>query len=177
MIAGSLQTLREFGHFESYLANLPPPLHEPLLFCLASSWVPLEQVMAHYAACEAMGLDERELSNMGEAVSARIVGTFLGTILRSGLGVGATPTPWAALRKYGTVCDRLLDGGAHRVLELGPKDALIETSGVPMFRFRYFRAAALGVFRGAAGMFAKTCFAKELPCADRESIRVSLRWV
>ena len=46
-----------------------------------------------------------------------------------------------------------------------------------MFRFRYFRTATLGIMRGAAGMFAKTCFAKELKSPAPERIQVSLRWV
>jgi hypothetical protein len=117
-------------------------------------------------------------------VSRRIMGTFLGTLLRSGRSMGATPSPWIPLRQYGRICDRLLEGGYHRVTEVGPKDALVETSGVPMFRYRYFRTATLGIMRGAAGMFAKTCFARELPSANAlareasvERIQVSLRWV
>jgi hypothetical protein len=177
MVVASLQTLRDFDYLDGYLAHLPAAMHDTLLFCLASTWLPVDQVMVHYGACEAMGLDERELTRMGEQVSGRIMETFLGTLLRSGRSVGATPTPWMPLRKYGTVCERLLDGGVHRVTELGPKDAMISSSGVPMLRYRYFRVAMVGVFRGVAGMFCKSCFAKELPGTDRECMRVSLRWV
>jgi hypothetical protein len=177
LLVSSLQALREYGYFERYLANLPAPQHDEILFCVANSWLPVELAMSHYGACDAMGLSDRELEAVGEAVSQRIMGTFLGTMLRSGRSVGATPSPWIPLRQYGRICDRLLEGGHHRVTEVGPKDALVETSGVPMFRFRYFRTATLGIMRGAAGMFAKTCFAKETGHSDAERIQVSLRWV
>jgi hypothetical protein len=177
LIASSLQALREFGYYERYLPGLPGSQREAVIFCVANSWLPLEVAMAHYGACDAMGLSETELNSIGEAVSNRIMGTFLGTLLRSGRTMGATPTPWIPLKQYGRVCDRLLLGGHHAVQELGPKDAVIDSSGVPMFRYRYFRTATVGIARGAAGMFAKTCFARELPSRDPERIRVSLRWV
>jgi hypothetical protein len=177
LLVSSLQALREFGYFERYVVNVPSDKRDAILFCVASSWLPLELAMAHYGACDAMELSESELQGVGEAVSKRIMGTFLGTMLRSGRGVGAAPSPWIPLRQYGRICDRLLEGGRHRVSELGPKDALVESSGVPMFRYRYFRAATLGIMRGAAGMFAKTCYARELPGVDAERIQVSLRWV
>ena len=176
LIASSLQTLKDSGHFESYLARLPKAHHEALLFCLASTWLPMELAAEHYRACDAIGLDEREMTRIGEVVSHRIMGTFLGTMLRSARSLGATPTPWIVLRSYGKVCDRLMDGGAHTVMQQGPKDALIESRGIPLFRFRYFRTAMVGMCRGAASIFARSCFSKEIQ-ASEDRVRVSLRWV
>lgn len=59
-----------------------------------------------------------------------------------------------------------------------PKDALVETRGLPLSQFRSFRMAALGVLRGAAGMFAKTCYVRELPSrVNTEQLLVSVSWV
>jgi hypothetical protein len=177
LIASSLQTLREAGHYERYLQKLPAKYHDSLLFCLASSWLPLAMAEQHYGACDALGLDEREMTRIGETVAQRIMGTFLGVLLRSSRGVGAAPTPWIVLRQYGRICDRLLDGGSHLVLEQGPKDALIQTRGLPLYRFRYFRVAMLGMIRGGAGVLAKTYYVKQIGADDPNGIRVSLRWV
>jgi hypothetical protein len=177
LIASSLQALREFGYFDRYLGVLPSDKREEVLFCVANSWLPLETAMTHYQACDAMGLSDAELVAVGEAVSTRIMGSFLGTLLRSGQSLGATPTPWIPLKQYGRVCDRLLEGGVHHVDETGPKDAVVETLGVPMFRYRYFRVATLGIMRGAAGVFTKACYVKEIPVRDAETIRASMRWV
>jgi hypothetical protein len=176
LVASSLQTLKDSGHYGAYLDRLPKQHHDALLFCLASSWLPLDLAAVHYHACDALELDEREMMRIGEVVSHRIMGTFLGTMLRSARSLGATPTPWVVLKSYHKVCERLLDGGHHRVMQQGPKDALIETSGLPLFRYRYFRTAMVGMCRGAASIFARSCFSKELS-AGPDRARVSLRWV
>jgi len=177
LIVSSHQALRELGHFERYRALLPETRREQLLSCPANSWLPLELVELHYIACDALGLSEPATRAVGEAVSQRIMGTFLGTMMRSGRSVDAVPSPWIPLRQYGRICDRLLDGGSHVVTELGPKAALIETSGVSLLRFGYVRSAMLGIASGAAGLFAKSCSASELPTADPAQIRISLHWV
>lgn len=178
LLASSLQSLREMGLFERYLSHLPKAYHEPVLFALASSWQPLEIAEAHYKACDDMELDDAQLIAIGEAVSKRIMGTFLGTIFRTGRTFGAAPTPWVVLCQYHRVCERILDGGRFMVMEVGPKDAIVQTRGLPLFRFRYFRTATLGMFRGGVNVFAKSCFARELPERySHESLTVSLRWV
>jgi hypothetical protein len=176
LIASSLQTLKDSGHYDAYLTRLPKQHHEALLFCLASSWLPLQLAAVHYEACDSLGLDDREMLRIGEVVSHRIMGTFLGTMLRSARSLGATPTPWVVLKSYHKVCERLMDGGHYCVVQHGPKDALIETRGLSLFRYRYFRTAMVGMCRGAASIFARSCFSKELS-AGPDRVRVSLRWV
>ena len=177
LIASSLQTLRELGYFERYSAKLPAAYRDEVLFVLASSWLPMKIAEAHYRACEELGLDEAQLTANGEAVSRRIMGTYLATMTRTGRNMG-TLSPWLPLKQYHRVCERIIDGGSFVVSEVGPKDALVETRGLPLFQFRYFRMAALGVFRGAAGMFAKTCYVRELPSrVNSEQLVVSVSWV
>jgi len=117
LVASSLQTLKDSGHYEAYLTLLPKQHHDALLFPLASSWLPIELAGIHCAACDALRLDGREMMRIGEVVSHRIMGTFLGTMLRSARSLGATPTPWVVLKSYHKVCERLLDGGHHRVVQ------------------------------------------------------------
>ncbi len=177
LIASSLQTLRDLGYYDRYLKLLPPIYRDQVLFALASSWLPMEVAEAHYQACDNLGLEDVELMHMGEAVSQRIMGTYLATMMRTGRTIGTT-SPWLPLGQYHRVCQRIIDGGTFMVSERGPKDAVIDTRGLALFRFRYFRVAALGIFRGAAGMFAKTCYARELPSrGGREQLLVSLSWV
>ena len=176
LVVSSLQTLRELGFYDRYLTHLAPTFREPVLFALASSWLPMEVAEAHYQACDDLQLDDAQIVAMGEAVSKRIMGTFLGTMLRTGRSMGATPTPWLVLCQYHRVCERIMDGGRFMVTEVAPKDAIVQTRGLPLFRFRYFRVAALGMFRGGVNVFAKSCFSRELLSA-RDSLTVSLRWV
>src|SRR5688572_14616909 len=87
LIASSLTTLRELGHYEHYLTHLSERYREPVLFGLASSWLPLDVAEAHYQACDDLRLDDAAIVAIGEAVAKRIMGTFLGTLFRTGRGL------------------------------------------------------------------------------------------
>jgi len=151
LIVSSLETLRTLGLFDRYLACLPADQHDRVLYILAASWVPIEIAMAHYEACEAMQLNEAELENIGRHVSQRIMGTFLGTMVRTAASILAPDR--VPLRQYPRLWERVLRGGSCSVSALGPDDARIESRGVPMFRFRYFRIAYAGLIKGAGGIF------------------------
>jgi hypothetical protein len=172
LIASSLSTLRERNLFARYEANLDTAHRDQVLYCLAASWLPMDVVMAHYEACEAMDLSERELDALGNDVSKRIMGTFLATMVRSARHVGSS----IPLRQYARLWDRLLIGGSCRVLMFGPKDARIESHGVPMFTYRYFRAGYAGLVRGASLMFRSAAHIRVRNATD-ESLVVELSWV
>jgi hypothetical protein len=153
LIASSIETLRQLKFFDRYIEHLPAEYHERVLYALAASWVPLEVAMAHYAACDAMQLSETELYQIGSSVSQRIMGTFLGTLMRTAAAIVPTGS---ILRHYPRLWDRLLMGGGCSVSMLGPKEARIESRGVPMFRYRYFRVAYTGLIRGAGAVVRDT---------------------
>jgi hypothetical protein len=176
LIVSSLQTLRELDFFPRYIEHLPASAHDTVLFALAASWLPLEVAMAHYGACDAMGLDDRELDMIGQNVSARIMGTFLGTLLRGSRELGASAAPLVALKHYDKLWDRLLLGGGCHVRQTGPKDAVIESRGLLMFRYRYFRVAYASLIRGAGLMFARTVYTRVQRSSDTAMI-VSVSWV
>lgn len=174
LIVSSLQTLRELGHYDRYLRGLPTELHEPVLFALASSWVPLETALGHYGACEAMELDDQELDAMGRHVGARIMGTFLGTLVRS-TRIAAS-RPLLALQHYPRLWERLMSGGACTVEQKGPKDAVIDSRGVPMFRYRYFRIAYSALIRGAGGLLGRAVHTR-ITRGNDTSLTVLISWV
>lgn len=176
LIVSSLQTLREKALVERYLRNLAKEHHEPLLFALAASWLPIELAMAHYQACEAMELTEAEIDAIGQHVSNRIMGTFLGTLLRSSRSLGAGTSPMVPLRQYHRLWDRLLVGGSCAVSHSGPKDVTIESRGLPAFRYRYFRMAYIGLIKGAGLMFTRTIYTRVRSATD-ESLTLEASWV
>jgi hypothetical protein len=160
LISSSVQTLRENKLFDRYLTYLPKEFHEAVLLTIAPTWMPVEVAMAHYGSCDALNLAESELERIGESVSSRIMGTFLGTLVRSSRNVGATPL--IPLRQYDRLLSRLMSGGSCIVKQTGPKDAVVQSHGVPMFEYRYFRVAYQGVVRGSIGMFAKKVLTRSL---------------
>lgn len=175
LVVSSLQTLREAGLFERYLACLPPEHHDTILFALASSWLPRDVVMTHYAACDAMHLDERELSMIAQRVCNRIMGTFVSTLLRGARPAGSNVAAYA-LPAYPRIYDRMLQGGRVKIHLTGMKDAVIETSGIAMFRYRYFRLGYASLVRGTGLMLTKVFHARELSATDT-STKLALSWV
>jgi hypothetical protein len=176
LIVSSLQTLRELNYLDAYLTHLPKKLHDEILFAVASSWLPVELALAHYGACEAMNLASPELEAIGQHVSSRIMGTFLGTLMRSSRDLGASATPLIPLRQYHRLWDRLLMGGGCTVRSSGIKDASIESRGVPMVRYRYFRIAYMGLIRGAGLMFAKAVYTRIGKASDTD-LTIEASWV
>jgi hypothetical protein len=174
LLASSLQTLRERGLYERYVPHLVNAQRDDILYCVAASWLPVELAMAHYAACDAMQLTDQELEAVGGDVSRRIMGTFVATLVRSARHV-TTPTS-IPLRQYPRLWERLLMGGGCRVYLTGPKDARIESYGVPMFKYKYFRTAYVGTLRGAGLMFRSAMHARVKRATD-DALTVEINWV
>lgn len=176
LIVSSLQGLRELGFYDRYLENLSAASRDSVLLAIAASWLPLKAAMAHYAACEAMTLSDAELDAIGRNVSGRIMGTFLGTVVRASRQVASVNAPLIALSNYDKLWDRLLQGGGCRVRQIGPKDAVIESFGMPMLEYRYFRIAYTAVIRGAGLMFSKTFYAR-MQRSNTTALTVGVSWV
>lgn len=153
--------------------RLEPKHHDRILYILAASWVPVEDALLHYGACEAMNLSESELDTIGRHVSQRIMGTFVGTIVRTASHV-LMPNR-VPLQQYPRLWERLMLGGSCGVYVCGAKDARIESRGVPMFRYRYFRIAYTGLIRGAGAMFRSSVQARNRNATD-DSLTIELSW-
>ncbi|HEY6878051.1 MAG TPA: hypothetical protein VI299_08520 [Polyangiales bacterium] len=177
LIAASLESLRQLGKYEPYLQRLDPSFREQVLFCLASSWVPVEAALAHYAAQEALSLSASELSDVGDMVSERVAGAFLGSLQRTSRAHSLTASPWIPLREYRRMCDRLLRGGAIDLRELGEKEAELSIGSVPMLRFQAFRSTMFALTRHAVGAFALRAFVRELRTNDPEQLHLLVRWL
>ena len=173
LIASSLETLRQLALFDRYIVHLPREHHDQILYLVAASWIPIDVAMAHYAACEEMQLSETELHEIGAYVSKRIMGTFLGTLMRT---AGSVIAPGSALKHYPRLWDRLLMGGSCSVSMMGKKDARIESRGVSMFRYRYFRIAYTGLIRGAATVFRSNVNTRIRNVTDN-SLTIDMQWV
>jgi hypothetical protein len=179
LIVSSLESLRRFGYFEEYLRALAPTWREQVVFCLASSWVPVELAVAHYAAHEALQLPAVELVEMGELVGERVAGAFLGALRRSSRTQGLEASPWIPLREYRRLCERVLQGGSVAMHVRGEKEARLELSGAPLMRFAAFRQTMLALTRLAVGSFVCRAFVRELAASrmDSEQLRIQVRWL
>jgi hypothetical protein len=176
LVVSSLSTLRERSLFDRYQRLVDPTVLAKLQFAIASTWLPVELAMAHYAACDALQLNEVQMKEIGEHVSTKLVSTFWGAALREARRAGAAVPYDIALRQYGSMWDRLYQGGSSVIEELGHKDARIHARGLPMVRYRYFRVGYMGLIRGAAMMFFRACHVKTERHSD-DQLTILVSWV
>jgi len=177
MLVSSVSTIRELGLYERYLACLPASMHDQVLYTLAMSWSPIEVAVAHYQACDDMGLHDDQIAEVGARVSGRFASTFLGTLLGAARGAGVD-APWLGLRAQPRSWDRMFVGGGARIERVGPKDVIGTFSGTPLARIRYYRQSFCGYYRGLAKLFGHQAHVKVIgERADSDTLIVSGSWV
>jgi hypothetical protein len=179
LLAGSVQTLRAKGYFDLYRAALPNELHDGILQAVAGSWMPIEIGMAHYAACEAIGLTPLEQFNNGREVSLRVQNTMLGVLARTARTLGNV-TPWTGLEHFQRMWDRVMCGGSGAVYRIGPKEARVEAHGNPLVQWAYFRNSWRGMFACAGELFCDKLYVTDISPAGaaRQALFVlRIAWV
>ena len=161
LIAASILSLRSRGHLDAYLEILPPRFHADVLHAVAGMWLPLEVGLAHYRAAEALRLDGEEQSELGRGVAERIQNNLLGTLVRVAKGAGVTP--WVGLEYLPKLWQRTVLGGGIAIYRLGPKEARVESHGMPeLSELSYFRNAYRGMFASSGQLFCSRIYVHDL---------------
>jgi hypothetical protein len=167
----SVRSLRERKLLAAYLDRLPPVHHEAVLQAVVGVWLPVEVAIAHYEACDGLGLEDKEIVAIGAEASDRAQRTTLGTATR--LAAGAGVTPWALLSQLQRFWERIWIGGAVGVFAHGPpgpgderagaaKEARVEIVSWSCARIPYCRVGMRGVFLGMTEMFCRKAFVHEI---------------
>jgi hypothetical protein len=159
-LSSSLRSLRDRNLFDAYLTNLPPQHHEAVLTAVVGVWLPIEVAIAHYAACDALGLSNIDVIQIGRDATNHVHGTVLATFVRLARGAGVTP--WTVLLRFQELWERIWLGGGVKVVKLGPKEARIEIAGWPCAGSVYCRAAMRGVIPAVTDLFCQKSYATEI---------------
>jgi hypothetical protein len=173
LIASSIRALRDRNLFDVYKAALHPAYRPVVLECVAGTWLSFEAGLAHYRACDSLGLSTMDQISIGREVGDRIHGTFLGTMLRAAKTVGVTP--WTGFPYTAKLYERIFDGGGCCVTKVGPKDARMEVAGNPMVGIRYFCHGMRGLWQVALELFCRKAYLVELEQTPT-SYRVKVSW-
>lgn len=160
-VTSALQVLKKLGHFERYVELLPAEHRDRVLYTISASWVPVEVVMAHALACDAMKLTESELVRQGEYIASLLSETLFGAMARTGRRLGVDGA-WTFLKQTGRLFPRMYQGGRCTVLRAGPKDAIVELIGNPLFASRQYRASHDGYMQGLVKSFSTGGFGKAI---------------
>jgi hypothetical protein len=175
MVSG-VATLRARGLFDRYVEHLSPEARQAILEAIAGTWLPVQFVLEHFGAIDALGLTNEEAFDIGASSGKRFGTTLWGTLVRLAKTAGADP--WLPLRSYERIFPRAVDGGGFVVREHGPKEATIEFLSLPFSKLRYFRGAACGAHATLIGFFADTVYVREVPnTAHPNGFKMSLSWV
>jgi hypothetical protein len=147
LVQFSVAQVKYYGYFERYAQFIAPGLPEDLLSRLASSWLPVELVMAHYEACDKLGLSANEVARLATRVGEHLQE-------RSYVSAAKKGRPrdfdlWTEIPVLHRMWDRLYQGGSVQVVKMGPKHQILELRGFPMNRVAYYRHAQIAVV-GAA---------------------------
>ncbi|MGZ3449392.1 MAG: hypothetical protein ACXVEF_07315 [Polyangiales bacterium] len=175
LVTASLQGMRAMGWEERYYAALPAELHAEVRGLVAGQWLPVSLALHHYRACDAMGLSQEEIHQIGETVSRRTQDTFVGTILRTAAGAGATP--WHLYSNAHRIWSRMIDGADQCVYRLGPKEALVHILECEMLTIPYFRVAVRAYYRAAAVGLTRAIYVNEERAHPQtRSIEMRISW-
>jgi hypothetical protein len=175
LIMSSQKTLRDAGFYEKYDALLAPEHRQEVLTATTPRWLDLAVGMAHYQACDDLGLGVNQVVDLGQAIGSQRKGTFLGVAvnLASGLGV----TPWTALAQTDRIWRRGWLGGAMRAQKVNDQEARVEVVGWPCARIPYCRHALRGLMLGVAQLLAPQAFVHEIHALQRDaSLAYRLTW-
>jgi hypothetical protein len=161
LITTSIQAIRARGRFDAYERGLPAELRQAILTVVAGVWLEMDLAVAHYAACDALGLSPQEQFAIGSEVGDRVQGTMLGMIVRT--AKDAELSPWTALTQCARLYERLFQGGSIKLTKLGAKDGRMEIVNNRLFAFSYFRNGFRGLVCAGAELSCAKAYAHELP--------------
>ena len=160
LIMSSLKTLRDEGLFEEYDRNLTGTYRDTVLGVTSPCWLPIGAAMAHYGACNDLGLPSTRVTDVARRVSMRSQGTFLGVALNIARGVGVTP--WSVLGQTRRIWERAFVGGGIAVYKLGSYEARVEIVAWPCARIEYCRHAFRGIAHGVCLLLSKMATVREV---------------
>jgi hypothetical protein len=178
ILMASQARLREEGLFDRYLTRLSPTHKTELVELGAPCWLPVEVGVAHYAACDALGLAEREVVAIGQRVGMHSDGTFLG--IASNIARGAGVSPWAIVSQASRIWARGFVGGAIGSTRLGPKELRLDVVSWPCATVPYCRWAFRGLVLGLIKLVSREAYVRELRLSsltNSQDLVLQVSWV
>jgi hypothetical protein len=163
----SQKHLRDEGLFGEYEKHLDPAHQRTLMETSIARWLDIELGLAHYAACDALGLGPNRVAEIGQGVGMQRRGTFLGVAV--GLAAGIGVTPWTVLAQADRLWKRAFQGGAMGTLKIAEKEARIEVVGWPCARIVYCRHALRGLVLGVMGLLSPQVSLHEIMPLHKDS--------
>jgi len=176
LLLGGVASLEAAGLHDAYVASAPEAVRAAIQASVAGMWLPIETAVAHYGACDKLGLSADSAAQLGRGTFDRTKGLLLGTAI--GLARGAGVNPWTMIPHLQRFWLRGLDGGGVRARRLGPKEVRIEIVSCALFQTRYFRAACRGLTTSLFELTCQKAYVHEQALGDPQtSLTMRVQWV
>jgi hypothetical protein len=175
LLMSSQTTLRETGLYDRYRLLLPAYMHDQILQLSAPTWLPLSLGIAHYSACDQLGLSDKEAVAMATRLAMNRRGSFLGIALNLACGAGATP--WTIAKQIPKMWARAFMGGAIGGTKLGPKELRLEIAGWPLADISWTRNAVNGLVLGVLKLTCREAYVRTLPSERPAEAAYQISWV
>jgi hypothetical protein len=69
LMLGGLASLEAGGFWEAYCAAVPPEVRTTIQASIAGMWIPMETALAHYRACDHIGVSSDSAAKLGREAS------------------------------------------------------------------------------------------------------------
>jgi hypothetical protein len=176
LIHGGIRSLREAGLYDAYTALVPAPVREEIETAVAGMWIPAQTAVAHYVACDGLGLSAESATQIGRGTFTHTKGLLLGAAV--GLARGAGVTPWAFVPHLQRFWLRGCDGGAVQAVKHGPKEVRLDVIACPMLKSQYFRGAMRGLVTSIFELASSKVYIQEQAGgAPETTIALRVQWV
>jgi hypothetical protein len=173
LIISSYSAMRDSGRSAAYLEALPLQHHGPVLQAVAGTWMPIEVALAHYTACDMLGLPADMQVAIGRQVGERMHGTLLGTVVRMAKEAGVTP--WTVIPQFQRFWNRAFEGGGLYATKVGPKEVHIGVEKAALADCSYWRSALSGLAMGVLDLFCQKSYMQERGARKRVPGSASFR--
>lgn len=167
--------MAERGLLERHQALLAPALRARNAAVNATDWIPFDDALALYAACDALALTMDEQIELGRTVSRANNGVVIRTLANLAGRIGVSP--WVALRSVDRIWQRNNRGGGIAVYKLGERAARLEFWKVPLARSPFFVTSMRGAVAVGIEAFADRILVVDLPALlTPDSFALRLVW-
>jgi len=176
LLCAAVRALESRKLVDRYRKELAPAVEAEMFALTAGRWVPIELALAHYEACDRLGLDGGVVEDIGADVSHRVHKSIISVLVRLSREAGANP--WHVFPLVPKLNELTWHGGAFEITRHGPKDARVEWYGQPCAAIDYYRTSFCGFVRGVLGLFCKRCFTRTVPArCGPTTVSVRAAWV
>jgi hypothetical protein len=175
VFASGYKWLAQHGHAARYRELLPlQRLRDRLATVTAAEWVPIDDALLCYQACDALTLSVDDQIAIGRAVSDANNGIFARTVARL---VGAVASPWTACSYLHRAWSRSNRGGAVAVYKLGERHARLEFWRCPLAQSPFFVISMRGAIAAGIEPFCDRVAVTDLPdYASADGFALRVRW-